>query len=623
MIQAKENTLSQGFLGSGGLLSKFGAHWRLYLSIHVAVTALVVAVLSPLSALLLRLAVSMSGDPALSDQDILFHLLSPVGLIAFLVIVSLISIIVFLEYAALVTAGWLAEKDAEPGVMAVLVFLAGRAGRLFGLALLLLVRVLLYSLPFIAMLGAVYWVLLTDYDINYYLAVAPREWYTALALAGLVVLAWVMMMLYLFSGWIFSLPLLLLGSQGPAQAIAGSVEACKGHRKDVLFAVLRWFLLMVVLGLAASVLVALASWVLVPSDHGSIGRLLLSLVVVSGFGFLESFLLSFVGATLLSLLILDLFRAFALWRMVDHGLDIRVTSRAKRLGRVLVVGGLAGAVLLAAGTMRAVVNTLQFDTEPHVVAHRGASGHYPENTLAAVRGAIDAGAQWVEIDVQETADGEVVVIHDSDLKKVGGVPLVVGRSTLKELGYTDIGSWFDLSFSDERIPTLREVLALCKDRIGINIELKYYGHEKRLEQSVADIVAEMGMDDQVVAMSLSLPGVRRMKQIRPDWEVGLLSSVAVGDISRLDVDFLALNAQFTSRALVRRLHKRGRKVMVWTVNDALGIATVAGRGVDAIITDEPALAVELMEQRRELEPSERFLLAMADLFDRPQMVREQ
>jgi glycerophosphoryl diester phosphodiesterase len=103
----------------------------------------------------------------------------------------------------------------------------------------------------------------------------------------------------------------------------------------------------------------------------------------------------------------------------------------------------------------------------------------------------------------------------------------------------------------------------------------------------------------------------------------LLSSVSVGDLSQLDVDFLALNARFASRALVRRAHERGKEIMVWTVNDALGIATMAGRGVDAIITDEPALAVSLLEQRRELGPSERVLLALADLFDRPSLLQEQ
>ena len=147
--------------------------------------------------------------------------------------------------------------------------------------------------------------------------------------------------------------------------------------------------------------------------------------------------------------------------------------------------------------------------------------------LAAIQGAIDAGAQYVEIDVQETADGEIVVIHDSDLKKVGGVPLVVGESTLQQLGYTDIGSWFDLSFSDQRIPTLREVLALCKDRIRVNIELKYYGHEKRLEQSVAELVDEAGMADQVIAMSLSYSGIQTLHRLRPAWTVGLLSTVAI------------------------------------------------------------------------------------------------
>ena len=122
--------------------------------------------------------------------------------------------------------------------------------------------------------------------------------------------------------------------------------------------------------------------------------------------------------------------------------------------------------MIATGAAYALVNQLQLDGETAVMAHRGASAAAPENTLAAIQGAIDAGAQYVEIDVQETADGEIVVIHDSDLKKVGGVPLVVGESTLQQLGYTDIGSWFDLSFSDQRIPTLREVLVRAVPFLG-------------------------------------------------------------------------------------------------------------------------------------------------------------
>jgi glycerophosphoryl diester phosphodiesterase len=187
----------------------------------------------------------------------------------------------------------------------------------------------------------------------------------------------------------------------------------------------------------------------------------------------------------------------------------------------------------------------------------------------------------------------------------------------------NVGSWFAPEFSDQRIPTLREVLERCKDRIGVNIELKYYGSEKRLELSVAEIVDGLDMSDQVITMSLSLPGVRELKRLRPGWKVGLLSSVAVGNLAGLDVDFLALNARFTSRQLVRRLHNQGKDVMVWTVNDAMGMSVMASRGVDAIITDEPAMAVSLLEQRKQLEPAERLMLALAEFFDRPSLVVEQ
>jgi glycerophosphoryl diester phosphodiesterase len=270
-----------------------------------------------------------------------------------------------------------------------------------------------------------------------------------------------------------------------------------------------------------------------------------------------------------------------------------------------------------------MLNQLRIDGEPQVMAHRGASAAAPENTLAAVQLAIESGAQWVEIDVQETADGEIVVIHDSDLKKVGGVPLVVGRSTLAALRAVDIGSWFDPRFAGERIPTLREVLELCRGRIGVNIELKYYGTERNLEQGVAAIVDELGMADEVVAMSLSLPGIRRMSALRPDWTTGLLSSVAVGNLAALDVDFLALNARAATRPLIRALHRQGKKVMVWTVNDPVGVTAMASRGVDGIITDEPAMAVDLLAGRRELDPGQRLVLNLAELFDRPSLVGEQ
>ena len=237
--------------------------------------------------------------------------------------------------------------------------------------------------------------------------------------------------------------------------------------------------------------------------------------------------------------------------------------------------------------------------------------------------AIEQGADWVEIDVQETRDGEVVVIHDSDLKKIGGSGLRVYESSLLDLQSVDIGSWKDPSFSDQRVPTLQQVLELCKNRISVLIELKYYGPEERLEERVVQIVEAAGMQDQIVVMSLSYPGIVRMKSIRPEWDVGLLSSVAIGDITRLEVDFFAVNANFANRAFIKRVHKRQSKVLVWTVNDPVSMSAMMSRGVDGIITDKPGLASAVRSQRNELDTHERIMIQLASLIGKQPARPEQ
>ena len=606
------------------LLRQFAADWKTYLALHLAVAALIFLVLAPLTAALLRLAVRLSGDAALSDQDIAFFILSPTGFSAFVVLVSVVSIIIFLEHAALLTAASQLTRGAPAPVSGVLRFLAGRAGRLFGLALHILFRVLLYTAPFLLALGLVYLALLTEHDINHYLFDKPSEWRLALVLGGVIGVAWLALLLRLFTSWVFCLPFLLLDGRAPRAALEASARAARGRRRRILGAFLAWLALMMILTALASGITALAGLLLVHPGAQSIESLVFGLGLVAALGSLETLLVSLIGSSLLSLLILKLFRDYHLAAEAGGAIrpaDVRPVGRLTV--RRLTVAGLLTLVVAAGFAAEELLEQLRITGEAEVMAHRGASAAAPENTLAAVRAAIDSGAQWVEIDVQETADGQIVVVHDSDLMKIGRSPLVVGRSALKDLRGVDIGSWFDPRFGDERIPTLREVLELCRDRIGVNIELKYYGTERRLEEGVAGIVDELGMAEQVMVMSLSLRGIRRMSELRPDWTTGLLSSVALGDLAALDVDFLALNGRAATRAMVRHVHRQGKQVMVWTINDPLGIATMASRGVDAIITDEPALAVELLEQRRQLDAPERLLLILADLFDRPSLVREQ
>jgi glycerophosphoryl diester phosphodiesterase len=261
-----------------------------------------------------------------------------------------------------------------------------------------------------------------------------------------------------------------------------------------------------------------------------------------------------------------------------------------------------------------MLNTIQLEDETEITAHRGASADAPENTMAAVNAAIKQGADWVEIDVQETADGHVVVFHDSDFKRVAGNELKIWEATLDDLQDLDIGSWFAPEFKDERVPMLEQVLETCQGKIGVNIELKFYGHDVRLEERVIEIVEKYDMESEVVVMSLKLKSVQRLRELKPSWQVGLLTAAAIGSLRRVDADFLAVSAGTATRDFIRETHRSGKKVHVWTINDPIAMSTMIGRAADNLITDKPAVARQVLEERAKLGVPERVLLGVAELF---------
>jgi len=588
------------------------------------VNVVVFVVLAPLLTVLLNLAVALSGDAALSDQDIVFFMVSPIGLVSMLLIGSLFSIIIFLEHAALMTLAYYETKGHRVTGPWLLVFLAKKGPGLFRLSLRILLRVLLLLLPFLFLLLAAYFSLLGEFDINYYLSERPREFYQALALGVLISIALVYFVLRLAISWVFCLPFLLINDLPPGQAMIASRNAAQGRRLSIATCLLSWLLFSSLASAFITGLIGLAGTLLIPLAMASFGALLIVVSVIALLSVTMNFVLTLLSSSLLSLLILRLYQKLEPQHKkstVPGGGDSRWFYRFVNWRNAAWLS--SAAVLIVALFINFLFERIQLEDRTEVMAHRGASAVAPENTMAAMQAAIEAGADWVEIDVQETADGAIVVIHDSDLKKVAGVAMRVADTSLAELQQPDIGSWFNADFSDQRIPTLKQVLELCKGKIGVNIELKYYGKEKRLEESVIEIVETAGMQDQVVLMSLSHNGIRKIRKLRPDWRVGLLSTVALGNIAGLDVDFLALNARSTSRSKIRNIQNRNKKVMVWTVNDAVGMSVMINRGVDVVITDEPALAVSILEQRKDLNPAARMLLLLADVFDQPSMYRDQ
>lgn len=243
--------------------------------------------------------------------------------------------------------------------------------------------------------------------------------------------------------------------------------------------------------------------------------------------------------------------------------------------------------------------------------------------MAAVEAAIEQGADWVEVDVQETADGHVVVFHDSDFRRVAGKGLKIWQATLGDLQDLDIGSWFSPEFKDERVPTLEQVLQTCKGKAGVNIELKDYGHGQHLEERVVALVEAHDMQRDVVIMSLKQQAVQKMKTLRPDWQVGLLIGASIGDLPGVKADFLAVSAGLATRRFIQTTRRHAKHVHVWTVNDVVMMSMLIGRGAGNLITDEPARAREVLKARAALGIHERVLLGIVDFFGLPPKFSQQ
>lgn len=597
-----------------GIVRDLHRAWRPLLFTHLLYSLLTVALLAPLTGLALGVLVALSGEVALTDADILRFVLHPLGLLALVLGTALLISLVALRYAALMSVALWVRDGRHPRVLDGLGSALLKAPLVLRLAARMVAWTLIYAAPFLVAAALVAALLLGRYDINFYLAERPPAFWLAAVLLAVLGLGLGGVLLRLFVSWVHALPLVLFGQRVPARALGLSRRLSWNRQRAIAGYLLAWFALAsAVTGLMLGLTDTLGEWVVALAGNalGLLATLLVGVILLGG---VLSLLAGFINSALLSLLVVHLTEARLGHRLTPPPLgntDPGWALRRQHLSLRAVLWGIValGIVALLGGMV--LLETVILTDETEIIAHRGASAVAPENTLAAMEQAIADGAHWVEIDVQEIADGTVVVFHDRDFKKAAGLDLAIHQATLADLDDIDIGSRLAPRFADQRVPTLDEVLTLARDRVGVLIELKYYGFEARLEERVVARVEAAGMVDQVRIMSLKPAGLAKIRQLRPDWTVGLLSSVAVGEVSDLAVDFLAVNARFIGPRLIRRIHRRDKTLMAWTVNDPLAMSELISQGVDGLITDLPALAAQVLAERAALNPVERLLLRLA------------
>ncbi|MGG0462070.1 glycerophosphodiester phosphodiesterase [Priestia aryabhattai] len=265
--------------------------------------------------------------------------------------------------------------------------------------------------------------------------------------------------------------------------------------------------------------------------------------------------------------------------------------------KLLAGAGLAFTLLLSPLSQAFAAETTGDLRKVDNVAHRGASAYAPENTIAAFDKAVEMKADYIEIDVQRSKDGKLVVIHDTTVDRTTDGSGKVGNLTFKELRDLDAGSWKGEQFTGAQIPTFDEIIDRYHGKIGILIELKAPEVYPGIEENIAEKLKERNLDkpqnEKIIVQSFNHNSMKKMNELLPKVPIGVLTSSSADATEQALQEFSTYADYFNpsygivTPDLVNQVHSLGIKIGSWTVRSQEAADFLLDVGVDAIITDYP------------------------------------
>jgi glycerophosphoryl diester phosphodiesterase len=586
------------------------AFWPL-LFFEALTDLILLLLLGPLLALLLETLVSFTGDPFIGNTELISFALSHTGIAALATVAMGLILTNALTLGGVSLILWDGRQGLPVRPFATALLLLRRLPVLLVISAWAFAAMLLLASPVLATaLAARYW-LLSSGDLYFYISTHPPEFLWVVALTGVVAAICCFIGLYLLLRAGLAVPICLLQPVGATQALRQAIQASRGRIRTLMPRFIAVAASLAALWAATlSGLSFLLAWLVVlPISDPTLYWASIGLAIATAVIF--AMLAALARASLVLILITD--------PAADDALPARpqpdpLSGRAARL-RVAAMLLLCVAIPGAAVVEAAQANRAISPEHPiAITAHRAGSARAPENTLAALKAAIADHADIVEIDVQETADGEVVLLHDTDLRRVAGVARPIWDMRLDEVRALDVGSWFSPTFHGERVPTLEEFAVASRGRVGLNVELKNNQRGEDLAARVVAVLRNTGVADRAVISSLDTGLLREVRRIAPDIKLGLIVATGVGSLRQVNVDFLALSRRLATPAVIRQLHAAGREVHVWTLDDQASIARAMLDGGDNIITSDTLLAIKVRDWFGGLSELQRMLLRIGRSF---------
>ncbi|QQN84241.1 glycerophosphoryl diester phosphodiesterase membrane domain-containing protein [Bacillus toyonensis] len=581
------------------------AFWNV-LTFQLAYKLLAAIVFVPLFGIIFNKLLYFGGYANATNDELLVFLKTPYGILAIVILSLLALFLIFTEFAVLIIISYFAHKRQKVKLRPILYKTVTYLPTLFTYCL---PGFILYAVVLLPLLNMGYETALIP-QIQIPNFITGELFKTTMGQVGYY--TFFAVVAYLNLRWIFVLPIVVLEQKPFRTAARKSATLVKESFFKVLFFLVGFFISIGIVYIVFFGIYLLCLWGVYEFTNPEGTFALLAESTISVFLTSTLYLFSFIVTPFYIMAITRLYLQKVPVEdvLLEEGLDYSKTKADKcffqkhrwKFISVYIVG------IITAGMVVAFIVTFISNSykEPIIMAHRGYISKGVENTKEAVQGAIDAKADYAEIDVLQTKDGELAVIHDLKLKRLANANVHVSDLTMDELRQLTLSQD---GFSGQ-ISTLDEIIKLAKGKIKLNIEVKLHGGEKDFVNKVLKAIKDNEFEKQCVIQTLHYPLIKEFKRANSDIKVGYILYASRANLKNVKADFYVAEEYMLNKKLVKEARKLNKPIYVWTVNDMESLKVYYKLNVDGIITDYPEDARETIKELKEQEAEE------SDLFDK-------
>ncbi len=548
----------------------------------------------PIIKYILNSAMHNSGTIYLSTDNVFKILTNPISIVLLIILLLTLGFYVFFEFTATIICFDKSIRYKKIGIFQLIRLGLQKSIKILNLKNYLLMIFILLIIPLTNLTltsGFIGELRLPDYILDF---IKSNNILNILYI-GLMIILYMLVI-----RWIFSIHEITLNRSSFKEAKNESNRITKGKTIKIFLYSIGTFIVFTLIGYGMYYLMIIltAMW----TKYYGVGSDLKEIFIRRAIFFKDySIFIASVSSFILNLAFISAiyysYKDISFYKSKDKKLNLSIT---KKVTTIIVICILIPIEAMAFSIHSNTLFNIEFFYNTTATAHRGGSISAPENTLAAFKEAIIAQAEYIETDVQETKDGELILIHDSNFKRTTGIDKNVWEVDYEEVKNYDAGSYFNSAYLGEKIPTLDDTIKYVRGRCKLLIEIKLNGHESTdIIEKVINVIKENRVENQCVIASMNKEVLKKVKELDPSFLTCYLTALAYGDIYTWDyVDIYGIESTFITKGLINDIHNKGKQIFVWTVNDKDMMSRMIDLNVDSIITDDPFLVNDTIHLKK-------------------------